>query len=58
MILKEIGRDRKHLIVRNPNQDITEVLNITGFAERVTIESKTAKPATKKTVPNSSTEKT
>lgn len=48
MIFKETGRDRKRLIVRNPNADITDVLTITGFAERVTIERKAAKPATKK----------
>jgi anti-anti-sigma factor len=40
MIFKEIGRDRKRLIIRNPNTDIAEVLTITGFAERVTIEKK------------------
>jgi anti-anti-sigma factor len=41
MIFKAIGRDRKRLIIRNPNADITEVLTITGFAERVSIEKKT-----------------
>jgi anti-sigma B factor antagonist len=42
MIYKKIGRDKNRLTVLNPNTDIIEVLTITGFANRVTIEKKTA----------------
>jgi hypothetical protein len=42
MIYKKIGSDKNRLTVLNPNTDIIEVLTITGFANRVTIEKKTA----------------
>jgi anti-sigma B factor antagonist len=42
MIYKEIGRDKNRLTVLNPNNDIVDVLKITGFKERLTIEKNTA----------------
>lgn len=38
MILNKIGEKKENLIVRHPNSDIMDVLTITGFEKRITIE--------------------